>query len=104
MSMCVPEAFFWHSENRWINEQLWNRTTRGQKASQRIRELAEYLKGTLYDYRERFDLDLLILQNVLSIPMHVPLGVAVTEFLLETRMPAIAHHHDFSRPWGTTWR
>jgi len=95
MSLCVPEAFFGHSENRWINEQLWNRTIRGQAVSQRIRELAEYLKGTLYDYRERFELDILILQNVLTIPMHIPLGVAVTEFLLETRMPAIAHHHDF---------
>jgi len=95
MSLCVPEAFFGHSENRWINEQLWNRTIRGQAASQRIRELAEYLKGTLYDYWERFELDILILQNVLTIPMHIPLGVAVTEFLLETRMPAIAHHHDF---------
>jgi glycosyltransferase involved in cell wall biosynthesis len=95
VSLCVPEAFFGHSENLWINEQLWNRTIRGQKASQRIRELAEYLKGTLYDYRERFNLDILILQNVLTIPMHIPLGVAVTEFLLETQMPAIAHHHDF---------
>jgi hypothetical protein len=27
--------------------------------------------------------------------MHIPLGVAITEFLLETGMPAIAHHHDF---------
>ena len=27
--------------------------------------------------------------------MHVPLGIAVTEFLAETQMPAIAHHHDF---------
>ncbi|WP_089725471.1 glycosyltransferase family 4 protein [Candidatus Thiosymbion oneisti] len=95
MSMCVPEAFFGHSENRWINERLWDRTSRGQEASRRIRELAEYLKGTLYEYRERFELDILILQNVLTIPMHIPLGVAVTEFLLETRMPAIAHHHDF---------
>ncbi|WP_133510989.1 glycosyltransferase family 4 protein [Candidatus Thiosymbion oneisti] len=95
MSLCVPEAFFGHSENRWINERLWDRTSRGQEASRRIRELAEYLKGTLYEYRERFELDILILQNVLTIPMHIPLGVAVTEFLLETRMPAIAHHHDF---------
>ena len=66
------------------------------RISQRIaRELAEYLTGTLYDDRERFDLDILVLQNVLTIPMHIPLGVAVTEFLLETQMPAIAHHHDF---------
>jgi glycosyltransferase involved in cell wall biosynthesis len=95
MSLCIPEAFFGHSENRWINEQLWGRTSRCRAASQRIRELAEYLKGTLYDYRDRFDLDILVLQNVLTIPMHIPLGIAVTEFLLETQMPAIAHHHDF---------
>lgn len=95
VSMCVPEAFFGHSENRWINEQLWGRTTRGRDASRRIRELSEYLKGTLYDFRDRFDLDILILENVLTIPMHIPLGIAVTEFLLETQMPAISHHHDF---------
>jgi glycosyltransferase involved in cell wall biosynthesis len=95
MSMCIPEAFFGHSENLWINEQLWGKTTRGRDASRRIRELSEYLKGTLYDFRDRFDLDILILQNVLTIPMHIPLGIAVTEFLLETQMPAISHHHDF---------
>ena len=95
VSMCVPEAFFNHSENRWINDQLWGRTRRCREASARIRELSEYLKGTLYDFRDRFDLDILILQNVLTIPMHIPLGIAVAEFLLETQMPAIAHHHDF---------
>jgi len=95
VSMCVPEAFFGHSENLWINEQLWGKTRRLRDASRRIRELSEYLKGTLYDFRDRFDLDILILQNVLTIPMHIPLGIAVTEFLLETQMPAISHHHDF---------
>jgi glycosyltransferase involved in cell wall biosynthesis len=28
--------------------------------------------------------------------MHVPLGLAVTEVLAETGIPAIAHHHDFA--------
>ena len=28
--------------------------------------------------------------------MNVPLGVAITEFLAETNIPAIGHHHDFS--------
>jgi len=95
VSLCVPEAFFDHAENAWINNQLWGRTRRSADASRRIRELAEYLKSTLYEFRARFDLDILIIENALTIPMHVPLGVAVTEFLLETGMPAIAHHHDF---------
>jgi glycosyltransferase involved in cell wall biosynthesis len=95
ISLCIPEAFFDHSENRWINAQLWGRTRRSPEVSRRIRALAEYLKATLYEFRERFDLDVLIVENALTIPMHVPLGVAITEFLLETGMPAIAHHHDF---------
>jgi glycosyltransferase involved in cell wall biosynthesis len=95
VSLCIPEAFFDHAENTWINAQLWGRTRRSAEASRRIRELAEYLKSTLYEFRERFDLDILIIQNALTIPMHIPLGVAITEFLLETGMPAIAHHHDF---------
>jgi glycosyltransferase involved in cell wall biosynthesis len=32
---------------------------------------------------------------VLAIPMHIPLGVALTEVIAETGIPAIGHHHDF---------
>ncbi len=94
-SLCIPEAFFGHPENRWINDRIWGHTKRSPAVSRRIRALSDYLKETLYDFRDRFDLDLLIVQNALTIPMHIPLGVAITEFLLETQMPAIAHHHDF---------
>ncbi|MDJ0872169.1 MAG: glycosyltransferase family 4 protein [Gammaproteobacteria bacterium] len=95
VSMCIPESYFHHPENDWINEQLWGNTRRSAGVSTRIRELAEYLKETLYEFVERFDLTVLVVQNALTIPMHVPLAVAITEFLMETEMPAIAHHHDF---------
>ncbi len=94
-SYCVPEAYFGHPENLWINEHIWGQSKRNQSVSLRIRELADYLKQTLYRFVEHYQIDLLIPQNVLAIPMHVPLGIAVTEFLAETQMPAIAHHHDF---------
>ena len=63
--------------------------------TERIRSLADYLKSTLYRFVEKYGIDILIPQNCLAIPMHLPLGIAVTEFLSETGMPAIAHHHDF---------
>jgi len=94
-SYCVPEAYFGHPENEWINERIWGTTRRDPRVTERIRELAEYLKGTLYDFVDYHQIDILIPQNILAIPMHVPLGIAVTEFLAETRMPAIAHQHDF---------
>jgi len=95
VSLCVPEAFFAHPENEWINQRLWGRTTRPRLVSWRVRDLTEYLKSTLYDFVERFEASILVVENALSIPMHIPLGLAVTEFIAETGIPAIAHHHDF---------
>lgn len=95
ISMCIPEAYFHHPDNEWINQQLWGRRYRPPNVGRRIREVAEYLKLTLYEYVDRFDLTVLIIENALTIPMHVPLGIAITEFLVETEIPAIAHHHDF---------
>jgi len=95
ISHVVPEAFFGFSENQWINERIWKGDSRDRFVTERIRALADYLKSTLYRFVEKFDIDILIPQNCLAIPMHVPLGIALTEFLSETRIPAIAHHHDF---------
>lgn len=95
ISLCVPEANFSHPENVWINERIWGVTARSPLVSRRLREVAEYLKETLYDFVRRYDIRILIAQNTLSLPMHVPLGAAITEFLIETHLSAIGHHHDF---------
>jgi len=95
ISYVVPEAYFGFSENKWINERIWGIEQRDRFVTERIRSLADYLKGTIYHFVDKFEIDLLIPQNCLAIPMHIPLGIALTEFLSETRMPAIAHHHDF---------
>ena len=95
ISHVVPEAFFGFSENLWINERIWKGDVRDRFVTERIRALSDYIKSTLYRFVEKFDIDILVPQNCLAIPMHIPLGIALTEFLSETRMPAIAHHHDF---------
>lgn len=95
VSFCVPEAHFGHPENKWVNRHIWGAHTRTRKVSRRIREVSNYLKKRIYAFCESYDITLLIVQNALTIPMHVPLGVAITEFLAETGMPSIAHHHDF---------
>ena len=95
ISYCVPEAFFGHPEVQWINEQIWGRRYRTRKVTERIQRLTQYLKSTFYRFVEQFRIDILIIENALCIPMHIPLGVALTEFLAETELPVIAHHHDF---------
>lgn len=95
ISMEVPHAYFGHPDNTWINDRVFGRRTRSRDVTQRIFAIAEYLKDTLYQFVERFNIDILIVENALCIPMNIPLGVALTQFIAETGFSTIAHHHDF---------
>ena len=93
--LLVPEAFFEYEENQWINEKIFGIMRRERECTQRIHALKENLKDKLYEFLETFQIDVIVAQNCLAIPMHVPLGLALTEVIAETRIPTIAHHHDF---------
>ncbi len=95
ISMSVPQAYFAHPDNVWINERVFGCRTRSPEVTRRIYAIADFLKGTLYDFTRKFEIDLLIAENSLTIPMNIPLGVALTQFIAETGFPTIAHHHDF---------
>ncbi|MGJ8724124.1 MAG: glycosyltransferase [Roseibacillus sp.] len=95
VSMCVPEAFFGHPENQWLAKRMWGCTQRDPTVTERIQDVAGYLKEMLRRFVNRFQIDVLVPENALTIPVHLPLGVAITEFLAETNMKAVAHHHDF---------
>lgn len=95
ISMCVPEAHFAHPEIRWINDRIWGHSQRDPLVSRRIQDVSAYLKETLYTFVQRFDLSVLVIQNAVTIPMNLPLGIALAEFINETQIPSIAHHHDF---------
>ena len=94
-SLLVPEVHFHHPENRWIASRVFGRKRREPEVSDRIHALAGRLKEQLHRFVAEFAIDLVVAQNVLTIPMHIPLGVALTEILAETLIPTIAHHHDF---------
>jgi glycosyltransferase involved in cell wall biosynthesis len=95
VSMLVPEAFFQHPDNVALSRELFGRQSRPREVTDRIHAMKERLKDALYAFIRRFDLDLIIAENVLAIPMHIPLGIALTEVVAETGIPAVGHHHDF---------
>jgi len=94
-SMLVPEAYFQHDQNRWINEHILGKQVRSSEITEMIQQLKAFLKDRLRAFIAKYSIDLLIPQNALTIPMHVPLGIAITEIIAETKIPTIAHHHDF---------
>jgi glycosyltransferase involved in cell wall biosynthesis len=63
--------------------------------SREVQTLRDHLKAELYAFARDFDLELLIVENASTIPLNLPLGLAVSEFIAETGFPTIAHHHDF---------
>ena len=91
----VPEAFFRHEKNLWIDRQIFGKNKRDPAVTDAIYELKTFLKKQLKEFIRTFNIDLLVAQNVLTIPMHIPLGIALTELIAETQIPTIAHHHDF---------
>lgn len=94
-SHVVAEAHFEHELVRQINADLFNNYRRSAKTSEAVHYLWRILNRELIAFVNRFELDLLIVENALSLPMNVPLGMALTELIAETSIPTIVHHHDF---------
>jgi glycosyltransferase involved in cell wall biosynthesis len=94
-SYLVPEAHFTHPDIKDVYNHSFGITVRDRAISKKIYQLAIKLKDDLYDFIKKFDIDLIIPENALTIPMNIPLGIAITELIAETGIQTMAHHHDF---------
>ncbi len=94
-SMLAPHAHFQHQDIQFINSKIFGKTRRSASTTDMIHAISGYLRSSLYEFVDKFDIDILCVQNALCIPMNVPLGLALTNYIAETGIPTIAHHHDF---------
>ena len=84
-----------HPEIAKLYQDFFSIYSRPPQMTRRVNELKEQLKEQLYIFAHHFALELLIIENAVTIPLNLPLGLALTEFIAETGYPTIAHHHDF---------
>ncbi len=119
-SRIVPEASFRHPDieaintmafsNEWGGHELleyahpdlskfhqpsYSHFIRPPRVTRRIHELTAHLKEQVLGFVREREIELLVVENALTIPLNIPLGLALTEFIAETGLPVIAHHHDF---------
>jgi len=94
-SFLVEEAHFKHPEIAQITKECFGIDRRDLSVTQKIQRLKDKIKGQVYEFIKKFDLDLLVIENALAIPVNIPLGLALTEVISETGIRTIAHHHDF---------
>ena len=84
-----------HPEIEALRQDFFAMQIRPAHVTRKVLELKDYFKEHLYQFAHEFKLELLITENALTIPINLPLGLAITEFVAETGYPVIAHHHDF---------
>lgn len=93
-SYVVPEAHFDHPEILDITRIAFSNRIRPPVLTMRIRDVASYLKEHLIKFIRQYEIHVLLVENALSIPMNLPLALALTELIAESGIPTIAHHHD----------
>lgn len=97
----APLAFFGHPQVVAIESAIFGATTAAEasigETRRRIMDMAARLEAELRDFVRRFELELLIAENALALPMHVPLGLAIAQLAEQTGLPVLAHQHDL--PW-----
>ena len=94
-SFLVPECHFTHPGVVGTDEGCFGHQGRTPATTKKIERLKDVLKEALRAFILKFDLGLLLPENAITIPLNLPLGLALTEVFAETTIPAIAHHHDF---------
>lgn len=94
-SYLVAEAHFTHPDVQDIYTNCFDVEIRQRSTTDKLHQVKNRLKDHLEKFAAQFDLSILLIENALTIPLNLPLGVALTEFIMETGMPTIAHHHDF---------
>ena len=95
ISLQARQANFKDDQNQWINDQLFGTHKKSLRLARIICNYKSTIASRLKLFIDMYRLDLLVVENALAIPMHIPLGLALTDVIAETRIPTIAHHHDF---------
>jgi len=95
-SMIVPEAFYRNADVKEHHDQFFSRKIRKPEETHWIAEKKTFLSTRLKEFIDEFHIEMLIVENALAIPLHIPLGIAITEIIAELGIPTIAHHHDMA--------
>ena len=94
-SLLIDLAHFKHPAIMEIHEACFGRELRTLEISRKIHEITWIIKKKLHQAFREMELDLIIAENCLTIPLNIPLGEALLEVLMESGVSCIAHHHDF---------
>ena len=91
----IPEMHFRHPEAQAIGDLVFGRIEAPRDLLLRLEKASERLQSEIHGWLVETGVDVMVVENALAIPMHVPLGLALAHIIEDTGIPTIGHHHDF---------
>lgn len=93
----IPQLHFDHQSAVLLSQRAFGESAEGdgEKLCDEIYAAADEIRAPLRHFIRSNRLDLIIVQNALTIPMNLPLGVCLTGLIAELGITTIGHHHDF---------
>ena len=89
-------AYFDTPHNHELNNRMFGRAECAQSVLQAVEDTAGDIEADLAAFVAENEIDVLMPQNALAIPMQVPLGLAIARYQHASGTPTLAHHHDFA--------
>ena len=93
----IPELHFDHKSAINVSQRAFGADRRNGDAHKLIDEIytqADQIRSPLRKFIRSNKLDVIIVENALTIPMNLALGIALTGLIAELGINTIAHHHD----------
>lgn len=91
-----PAAHFLTEVNQSIQARSFGTSTPPKGLVDEIRREACEIGNALANFVNDYSVDAILVQAALAIPMQLSLGLAITDLLASSGIPAVAHHHDFA--------
>jgi glycosyltransferase involved in cell wall biosynthesis len=93
----IPQLHFNHQSIVLLSQRAFAETPDRdtEELIDEIYESADDIRRPLRHFIRANHLDVIVVQNALTIPMNLPLGVCLTGLIAELGINTIAHHHDF---------
>ena len=94
----IPQLHFEHQSIFILSQKAFGSDAPerdGEKLADMIYAHADEIRSPLRHFIRSNRLDMIVVENALTIPMNLPLGVALTGLIAELGISTVAHHHDF---------
>ncbi len=94
----IPQLHFNHQSITLLSQRAFGEDHQhvdSVKLVDEIYQMADEIRAPLRNFIRTNHLDLIVVENALTIPMNLPLGITLTGLIAELGINTIAHHHDY---------